>query len=112
MYIESSWDHYAIASLAMGDTSGISTRHQITDETKANPAAEQQTKLQNQANMLYRKILALINIQHLYIPGLYSYQCPGDFDRRSQAIFSFINLSVGLNIYCNICLLHIKLELY
>jgi len=49
-------------------------QRQIADETKANPSAEHEPSCQNQANMLRRKILAWIDIQHLYIPGLHSYR--------------------------------------
>ena len=91
------------------------SRRQIADETKANPSAEQQTKLQNQANMLCRKILAWINIQHLYIPGLHSYRQVDDAQEIPiKEVELYLPSSIlvwGLNIHCDARLLRIEFEL-
>jgi hypothetical protein len=71
--------------------------------------------LQNQANTLHRKILAWIDIQHLYIPGLHSYRQVDDAQEISiQEVELYLPSSIlvwGLNIHCDVRLLHIEFEL-
>jgi hypothetical protein len=65
--------------------------------------------------MLHRKILAWIDIQHLYIPGLHSYRQVDDAQEISiQEVELYLPSSVlvwGLNIHCDVRLLRIKFEL-
>jgi hypothetical protein len=65
--------------------------------------------------MLCRKILAWIDIQHLYIPGLHSYHQVDDVQEISiQEVELYLPSSIlvwGLNIHCNVRLLRIEFEL-
>jgi hypothetical protein len=65
--------------------------------------------------MLHRKILAWIDIQHLYIPGLHSY-CQVDDAQEIliQEVELYLPSSIlvwGLNIHCDVRLLRIEFEL-
>lgn len=57
----------------------IFRRQIVLDLQKQSTASlEQQTKLQNRTNVLRRKILAWIQIQHLYMPGVHQYRQDDD----------------------------------
>jgi hypothetical protein len=65
--------------------------------------------------MLHRKILAWIDIQHLYIPGLHSYhQVDNAQEIPIEEVKLYLPLSIlvwGLNIHCDARLLCIEFEL-